>query len=61
MASYRIRAMTREGHVRSAADIEAENDGEAIQLARLRLEHDDIELWVRVARIAGCPKTVWRS
>ncbi len=56
MAGYRIYAMTPDGHIRSAADIEAENDGEAIQLARLRLERADIELWCGARRIARLPR-----
>jgi hypothetical protein len=56
MPSYRLYAMTRDGHIRSAETIDAESDGEAIHLARLRLEHADIELWCGKRRVAWVPK-----
>lgn len=45
MPSYRLYTLLRDGHTILGDDIEADDDEEAIHLARLRVEHADIELW----------------
>ena len=56
MAHYRLYALNPDGHIRSGADIEATDDVEAVSLARIRLEHADIELWCGTRWVALVPK-----
>ena len=56
MAHYRLYTLRDDGHILGAGDLEASDDGEAIQLARLRLEHRDIDLWCGTRPLALVPK-----
>ena len=56
MASYRLYVLGQDGRIDYGSDIEALEDGEAIELARLRLEHTDIEIWCGTRKVALVPK-----
>ena len=56
MPHYRLYTLNNDGHIRAGADLEASDDQEALQLARLRLEHCDLSLWRGTAHIALVPK-----
>ena len=56
MASYRLYTLSSKDRVCEGFDLEAESDSEAVHLARLRLEHRNIELWRGTRKIASVPK-----
>ena len=56
MPHYRLYALTPDDLVRTTYNVKATDDGEAIQLARLRLEHADIELWCGRRKVALEPQ-----
>jgi hypothetical protein len=56
VSHYRLYALTPDGYAQSVHTIDATDDGEAIELARLRVEHADIELWRGRRKVALVPK-----
>ena len=56
MPHYRLYTLNDDGQIRAGADLEAPDDQEAILLARLRLEHCNIELWRDRKKIAVVPR-----
>ena len=56
MADYRLYLMSVNGDILQAADIEADDDHEAIHLVRLRQEPNDVELWSGKRRVAVIPR-----
>jgi hypothetical protein len=55
MADYRLLLLA-EGGKAQGSDFEAADDGEAIELARLRLEKADIEIWCGDRKVAFVPR-----
>lgn len=56
MPHYQLYTLFRDGHMRGGADLYAGDDGEAVELARIRLEHRDLELWQGSKKVAVVPK-----
>jgi hypothetical protein len=56
MARYRLYLLDAASYLIHAADLDAEDDGEALDLVRIRQEPTDVELWcgermvVRISR-----------
>jgi hypothetical protein len=55
MGRYHLYTLNSEGRIHTSADLEAEDDLEAVQLVRLRLEPADCELWCGRRKVAFCP------
>jgi hypothetical protein len=56
MAEYRLYILTVDGSIRRAADLEAGDDLEAIELVRLRGELADVELWSGTRKVGLIPQ-----
>jgi hypothetical protein len=56
MESHRVYLMTIDDHIRSVDDIEADDDAEAIRLARHLHPDDDLELWCGKRKVASMPR-----
>jgi hypothetical protein len=56
MAEYRLYSLGRDGHINQGSDIAAEDDEEAIALARLGLERADVEIWRGTRKVALIPQ-----
>lgn len=55
MPDYRLYFMGRDGHIQEAADIEAESDDAALEVALQMADGRAMELWQRAFRLAVIP------
>ena len=57
MPSYRLYTIDRASECfTDRADFDAGNDEEAVDLARIRIEHCDLEIWCDARKVARVPK-----
>lgn len=52
LAHYRACLLDRNGRIARASDMQADDDWQAIELARLMCEPGDVELWCGTRRVA---------